>query len=98
MINFITTYYMQALLGISLSLCSILLWGVISLFMGVRSLLRNQIIANYNHYIPQKYIPIYAMENVYEMYKAYHRLGGNGTITKLVNELECLPSYPNGNQ
>ena len=41
----------------------------------------------------KEYIPIYAMENIGEMYKAYHRLGGNGTITKLVEELKKLPSY-----
>ena len=38
------------------------------------------------------YIPIYAMENVLESYNAYHSLGGNGTITKMVEELKQLPT------
>ena len=32
------------------------------------------------------------MENVLESYAAYHSLGGNGTITKMVEELKQLPT------
>ena len=68
-----------------------------SLRDGTQALLRNEIIHSYDKYIEQQWVPIYAMENVLEMYKAYHSLGGNGTITKLVNELEGMPSknFPN---
>jgi hypothetical protein len=59
---------------------------------GVESLLRNEIIAKYNHYSEQGYIPIYGMENVLDMYKAYKALGGNGTLTKLVDALKQLPT------
>ena len=38
------------------------------------------------------YIPIYAMENVLESYAAYHSVGGNGTITKMVEEVKQLPT------
>lgn len=61
---------------------------------GVKCLLRDRIIERYNHYMEQESIPIYGMENVSDMYEAYHDLGGNGTITKLVEELEKLPSKP----
>lgn len=61
---------------------------------GVKCLLRDRIIERYNKYMGQKFIPIYGMENVEDMYDAYHDLGGNGTITKLVDELKKLPSKP----
>lgn len=59
---------------------------------GVQALLRDRIIERYNHYMDQKHIPIYGMENVLDMYVAYHKLGGNGTITKLVETLRELPT------
>lgn len=59
---------------------------------GTQALLRNQIIHSYDKYINRKWIPIYAMDNVNVMYKAYHALGGNGTITKIIEELTELPS------
>lgn len=61
---------------------------------GVQALLRDRIIGRYNHYMDQKHIPIYGMENVLDMYEAYHALGGNGTITKLVEALRELPTEP----
>lgn len=59
--------------------------------LGVQSLLRDRIIERYNHYIEQEHIPIYGLENVTKMYESYHALGGNGTITELVNDLKALP-------
>lgn len=59
---------------------------------GTLALLRSEIIKNYDNYISRQWIPIYGMENVLELYDAYHALGGNGTITKLVDELRELPS------
>jgi hypothetical protein len=37
------------------------------------------------------HLPIYALESVLTMYEEYHNLGGNGTITQLVDELKELP-------
>lgn len=61
---------------------------------GVLALLRNSIIGQYNHYMEQGYIRIYALENALSMYEAYHSLGGNGTVTKLVDALRELPTEP----
>lgn len=61
---------------------------------GVLALLRYRIIEQYNHYMDQEYIPIYGLENILSMYKAYHDLGGNGTITTLVESLRKLPTEP----
>lgn len=57
---------------------------------GVLALLRDRIIERYNHYMEQRYIPIYGLENVLAMYAAYHALGGNGTVTKLIDALREL--------
>lgn len=61
---------------------------------GVLALLRDRIIDRYNHYTEQEYIPIYGMENVLDMYEAYHALGGNGTVTKLIENLRELRTDP----
>lgn len=61
---------------------------------GVLALLRDRIIDRYNHYTDQEYIPIYGMENVLDMYEAYHALGGNGTVTKLIEDLRELRTDP----
>ena len=63
---------------------------------GMKCLLRAEIIRDHSHYMEKGYIPIYAMENVLESYAAYHSLGGNGTITKMVEELKQLPTLRGG--
>ena len=63
---------------------------------GTLALLRSEIIQYYDKYIDREYIPIYAMENVLELYEAYYTLGGNGTIHKLIDELRTLPSKKKG--
>ena len=59
---------------------------------GVKALLRDRIIAKYELYIDKGYIPIYARENINELYKEYKALGGNGVIDDLINELFSLPT------
>ena len=61
---------------------------------GTQALLRNQIIHNYEKYTDKEWMPLYARENVVEMYNSYHALGGNGAMTDLVEELRGLPSFP----
>ena len=46
----------------------------------------------HGRYVERGEIPIYAQENVQAMYQAYHELGGNGTVTKLVREIMELPT------
>ena len=57
-----------------------------------KSLLRSEIITIHGRYVERGEIPIYAQENVQAMYEAYHELGGNGTVTKLVREIMELPT------
>ena len=92
-IDIILTNYANFFASLSLAILTGIVWAIVALFAGVRSLLRKEIIDEYNHYMDAGYIPIYALENVVEMYKAYHRLGGNGACTKIVEELKDLSSY-----
>ena len=59
---------------------------------GVKALLRNEIVQEYNRYSDKGFCPIYARENIESLYKEYHELGGNGTITELVGKLQSLPT------
>lgn len=61
---------------------------------GIRALLRNDIIKAYNKCQERGFCPIYEMENIDEMYKQYHALGGNGTITELVERIKEFPTQP----
>lgn len=82
-------------------LCTITSGGLVLLYKqfkaykeGLKALLRQNIIHEYNHYMEKGYIPIYAMESLTRVYLAYQALGGNGTGTKLYLELKELPSSP----
>lgn len=45
-------------------------------------------------YEEKRYCPISARENLEDMYEAYKALGGNGTVTALMNQLRMLPTEP----
>lgn len=57
---------------------------------GTMLLLRVQLIEYHDKYMRLGSIPSYAYENFCEMYNAYHKLGGNGMITKMMHEIEEL--------
>ena len=57
---------------------------------GTMLLLRVQLIEYHDKYMRLGSIPSYAYENFSEMYNAYHKLGGNGMITKMMHEIEEL--------
>ena len=62
---------------------------------GMQALLRDRVISAYDKYVARGYILVRELENVMAMYDAYHALGGNGTITRLVDELKELPHSKN---
>ena len=46
---------------------------------GTRVLLRSQLLTQYNHYYKDlHYCPVYALDNIEELYVYYTQLGGNG--------------------
>lgn len=57
---------------------------------GTMLLLQVQLIEYHDKYIQIGDIPSYAYQNFVEMYDAYHKMGGDGMITKMRNEIEEL--------
>ena len=60
---------------------------------GMQAILRDAILTSYYHYHEKGKITLHGLENVEAMYKSYHDLGGNGTMTHLVEvmrELEVI--------
>lgn len=57
---------------------------------GTMLLLRVQLIEYHDKYMALGEIPSYAYDNFVEMYEAYHKLGGNGMITKMYDEIREL--------
>ena len=57
---------------------------------GTMLLLRVQLIEYHDKYIELGYIPSYAYENFCEMYNAYHKLGGNGMVTHMYDDIKKL--------
>ena len=58
---------------------------------GVQALLRNEIIKTYNHYMDKGWMPIHERDNVHHLLCQYKKLGGNGTVPPLIEELMELP-------
>lgn len=91
MTGFIAQYWLEAVFTLIISgvgLCAKVMYRKFhALELGMQAMLRDRIIDQYNKYMEREYIPIYALENVEAMYKEYHALGGNGTITQLYEEL-----------
>ncbi|MEG1180203.1 MAG: hypothetical protein RR911_05590 [Oscillospiraceae bacterium] len=99
--DFIIEYWLEcifsgliAVLGLAVRLVCVRLKRLAYVEHGLQALLKDRIIQAYNHIIKQGYCPIYALENISEMYEQYHLLGGNGTVTRLVEELKQLPTLP----
>ena len=59
---------------------------------GMIALLRNEIVRIYEKYTKLGYCPSYMKENIKEMYDNYHRLGGNGMVSTMVDKLYQLPN------
>lgn len=61
---------------------------------GMRSLLRERLIHMCEKCIHGGYCSTDYNDAIEEMYKDYHALGGNGTVTKLLRHVEALPIDP----
>ena len=57
---------------------------------GTMLLLRVQLIHYHVKYTALGEIPSYAYQNFIDMYEAYHKLGGNGMVTKMKEEIDEL--------
>ena len=54
--------------------------------LGIQALLRDRVLQAYSHGIT-----LHGLEAAEKMYTEYHNLGGNGTVTKLMEDLRELP-------
>ena len=60
---------------------------------GLRDILRIQILDSYDKCVENgRKITVSRKDAIDSAYKSYHALGGNGTITKLVEEVKRLPT------
>lgn len=100
MMEFVVKYWLEVLFGLVIA-CFAWLYRRLdkkvkrgdAVAQGVQALLRNEIIRTYNQSLDKGCIcPIYQRESVMSMYGAYHALGGNGTITELVDKLQKMPT------
>lgn len=58
---------------------------------GIQALLRDRIETSYYYYQERSSVTLHGLENVNAMYEEYQNLGGNGTVTKLVEDIRKLP-------
>lgn len=61
-----------------------------ALEMGVQALLRDRLVQAYYHYSERGWVTLHGLESVNKMYQEYHNLGGNGTVSKLVEDINKL--------
>lgn len=64
---------------------------------GMLSLLRAELIRQHDKWSSQGYCPIYAKDALEKAYKAYHQLGGNGTMTRIYENTMALDTEPEQN-
>jgi hypothetical protein len=63
--------------------------------LGVKALLRAQMISDYNKFMEQGYAPIYAKENFQNCWEQYHAIKGpNGVMDDIHNKFLRLPTEP----
>jgi hypothetical protein len=99
--DWVKEYWVKALFGGVISCFTALVVWVKKKFvrleaveLGLQALLRNEIIKEYNYWMEKGYCPIYAKENIRNMYTQYHGLGQNGVMEKLCEEILDLPTEP----
>ena len=91
--EFIIEYWIEFLFTF---LCTGILY-MLKQYMGLKhgmiSLLSSEILKVSEKCFEVGYCPSYTKENVQNMYDSYHKLGGNGMVTIVVNNLYKLPSF-----
>ena len=63
--------------------------------LGVKALLRAQMLGDYNYFIEKGYAPIYAKENFQNCWEQYHAIKGpNGVMDDIHDKFLRLPTEP----
>jgi len=58
---------------------------------GMRAMLRDRIVQAYAYFYVQKQWTLQSRDSVFELYEQYKALGGNGSVTHLMDFLRTLP-------
>lgn len=101
LIQFALNYWVQALFGVIVAGMGALFRWLVRRFRendsrqdamenGIQALLRDRLVQAYYHYSERGWITLHGLEAVDKMYTEYHNLGGNGTVTKLWEDLHEL--------
>lgn len=97
--DWIKEYWIKALFGGIISAFGMLTAWIKKKFKrsesvehGLQALLRNEIIREYEKWTDKNYCPIYARDNIKNMYDQYHGLGQNGVIDDLMERIMELPT------
>lgn len=97
--DWVKEYWIKALFGGIISAFGLLFAWLkkkfkrqISLEVGIQSLLRNEIRQEYKECSNKGYCSLDDMENIQDMYNSYHVLGGNGSVTRLIEKLKKMPT------
>lgn len=101
MIDWVARYWLEALFSGLLAICGVavkMVWNrqkkesmrQRAIEMGIQALLRDRIVTAYYHYSERGWITLHGLEAAEKMYTEYHNLGGNGTVTKLMEDLREL--------
>lgn len=102
LIQFAINYWVQALFGVIAAGMGALFRWLVRRFhendrrqdameKGIQALLRDRLVQAYYHYSERGWITLHGLEAVEKMYMEYHNLGGNGAVTKLIEDLRELP-------
>ena len=62
--------------------------------LGIQALLKDRLLQSYDYHMDKGFCPIPARENIANLYAQYHALGGNGTVTELVDRVNGLGTGP----
>lgn len=81
--------------GIIVATIKIVFSQVKGIKLGVKALLRAQMISDYNLFMERGYAPIYAKENFQNCWEQYHAIKGpNGVMDDIHDKFLRLPTEP----
>ena len=93
-----TVYQWLCVLGVPAILAALFKYVLLQIKgvrMGVKALLRSQMINDYNKWSERGYAPIYAKQNFENLWEQYHAIKGpNGVMDDLHAKFMLLPTKP----
>ncbi len=98
MIEFIIKYWIEVVFGLALTVLSFCYTRLKKRFQeqealkeGLIAILHDRLFQSCMYFLNKEEITLSELKNIERMYKAYHKLGGNGTGTELYERVMELP-------